>query len=81
MTLQNLKDRVTVTWYGYGAYKVVVTYRNNKFSCLSHDSCAYDRIKYSDGYAPRTVLSGYTLKQAYESFYCFCLSSYGIIYE
>ena len=78
MTLQNLKDRVTVTWFGYGTYKVVVTFRNKYLFCLSHDSSAYDRIKYSDGYAPRTLLGGYTLKQAYASFYYKCLVRNGL---
>lgn len=81
MTLQNLKDCVTVSCCGYGTYKVIVTYRGKRYSCLSHDFLAYDRVKYPEGYSPRTRISGYTLKEAYLALYRFCLSSYGIIYE
>lgn len=43
MTTQELQNHiVTIRWNGYGAYKVTIEYRNKNYSCLSHNSMAYD---------------------------------------
>ena len=70
MNLEQLKERVSVQWCGYGAYRVTITWRGQEYSTTSNNSLAYDRIKGSDDWgSDREVHCFYTLKQAYEAFY------------
>lgn len=64
MTTQELQDRLTVRWNGYGSYRVTIYYRNKRYTCNSHNSMAYD--------AMRGSTNGYTYKQALQSFYDEC---------
>ena len=65
MTTQELQDHiVSIRWNGYGAYRVTIEYRNNFYSCHSHNSMAYDAYRGSN--------NGYTYKQALQAFYDEC---------
>ena len=70
MTTQELRDRIHFKWKGYGTYKVTIEYRGKFYSCTSHNSLAYDRIR-SD-VEDRVEVYGYTYKQACRSFYNEC---------
>lgn len=60
MTTKELKEKVRVEWRGYGSYKVTISFRGKEYTCITHNSEAYDRIREGeegdDGY--------YTYKQA-----------------
>lgn len=71
MTTQELRKRITIQWKGYGSYKVTIEYRGKLYSCTSHNSLAYDRIKSSD-VEDNVESYGYTYKQACLSFYNEC---------
>ena len=64
MTTQELQDRLTVRWNGYGSYRVTIYYRNKRYTCNSHNSMAYDAMRGSN--------NGYTYKQALQSFFDEC---------
>lgn len=67
MTTQELQNHiVAIRWNGCGAFKVTIEYRNKIYSCLSHNSMAYD--------AYRGSKNGYTYKQALQAFYDECKS-------
>ena len=65
MTLQQLRDKVTVGTCLQGHFAVTITYRGKKITRISTDTQAYDTIRgYGDGY--------YTEKQAYQALYYYC---------
>lgn len=65
MTLQQLRDKVTVGTCLQGHFAVTITYRGKKITRISTDTQAYDTIRgYGDGY--------YTEKQAYQALYDYC---------
>lgn len=44
MTTQELLNRIDVCkTSSYGHYKVTITFRNKKYTCISTDSLAYDK--------------------------------------
>ena len=66
MTLKQLKDKVSVTWAGYGTFQVEMEYRGKIYRCVTHNAPAYDRITGSDDWnSDREVHCFHTLKQAY----------------
>ena len=71
MNTEELRRRITIQWKGYGNYKVTIEYRGKFYSCTSHNSLAYDRIKDID-VLDRVTAYGYTYKQACLSFYNEC---------
>ena len=73
MTLKELKNRVSFRWIGYGTFKVTVIFRNEEYSCTSHNTLATDRITGSDDWnSDREIQLGYTTKQAYQALYDEC---------
>lgn len=71
MTTQELIGRVTIQWKGCGSYRVTIEYRGKFYSCTSHNSLAYDRIK--DYESPeRAVRYSYTYKGALQTLYDEC---------
>jgi len=65
MTTRELLDHiVSVRWNGCGAFKVTIKYRNEIYSCHSHNFKAYD--------AYRGSKSSYTYKQSLQAFYNEC---------
>ena len=72
MTLKQFKDKVSVTWKGYGTYRIEIEYRGREYTCLTHNAPAYDRIKGNDDWTDRTVACFYTLKQAYQHLWDEC---------
>ena len=67
MTEQELKDRIKVEWKGYGSYRITIKFRNKFYSCISHNSLAYDDMDSYDNHS-----SYYTSKQAYQALYDEC---------
>ncbi len=79
MTTQELRDRITIQRYGYGTYKVTIKYRGRCYSCISHDSLAYDRITgYADEVPDRAVRDFYTYKGALRALYDRCKRANGL---
>lgn len=72
MNTKELRRRITIQWKGCGNYKVAIEYRGEFYSCTSHNSLAYDRIKNCDVYSDKVEVYGYTYKQALLSFYDEC---------
>ena len=72
MTTQQLQNNISVRWNGYGSYDVTMYFYNKKYTCQSHNSIAYDRIKVSEGYNDKTSVYGYTYKQALQAFWNEC---------
>lgn len=73
MTTQELRGRITIQWKGYGTYKVTIEYRGKCYSCTSHNSLAYDRIKgYADEVPDRALKDFYTYKGALLALYDEC---------
>lgn len=72
MTLENIKDRILIRWHGPGCYYVTITYRNKEYFCISHNSEAWDRVKYYDETPARAERQGHTLKSAFLAFYNEC---------
>ena len=72
LTLQQLKERVSIQWIGYETYKVNVEYRGKGYSCTSHDGIAYDRIRNTD--IPDNAMGYYgcTKRQALQALYDEC---------
>lgn len=71
MTLNELKDRVTVRRMGYGSYSVTINYGGRPYHCTSNNSLAWDRINDRD-LRETEVGCGYTYKGAYAAFYDEC---------
>lgn len=78
MTTKQLRDNVAVQWYGYGTYLVKIKYRGEVYSCTSYNSLAFDRIRYSGGYAPNTEIGFYTYKAAFKAFFDECKRKNGL---
>jgi hypothetical protein len=73
MTLKQLQEKVSISWIGYGTYRVTIQYRGKEYSIVTHNSLAYDRIKGSDDWnSDKQVRCGYTLKQAYMALWYEC---------
>lgn len=72
MTTEELKYSLRVKPLGYGSYKVTIEYRNKKYTCLSHNSLAYDRINSNDWVGDKEVHCTYTKKQALQALYDEC---------
>ena len=67
------KIKVSVSVCGYGTYKVRVMYRGKEYTCFSHNSGAYDRVRNLGELSPlEKDESGYTLRQALLAFYDEC---------
>ena len=77
MNTEELRRRITIQWNGYGSYRITIEYRGQYYSCISHNSLAYDRIKNSD-ITDRVEAYGYTYKQACRSFYNECQRANGL---
>ena len=67
-----LEERVSITQVNKTTYKIVITYRNNKYSVLSHNSNAYNRIAKSAFFHRKETIYGYTYQQALNAFYEEC---------
>lgn len=72
MTLKDIQNRVFIRWHGYGCYYVTISHRRKEYFCVSHNSMAYDRIRYYDETPTRADRQGYTLKGAFLAFYDEC---------
>jgi hypothetical protein len=73
MSKDELKSRISIQWKGYGTYKVTIEYRGKFYSCTSHNSLAYDRIKgYADDISDRSVRDFYTYKGALQALWDEC---------
>lgn len=66
MTEKELKSRMEVRWRGYGTYGISILYRGKWYSCISHNSLAYDML---DEYES---VGYYTSKQAYQALWDEC---------
>ena len=67
MTTEELKERVSWRWCGYGTYEVTITYRDKQYHCHSHNTIANDDYQ-SEGHR-----SHYTTdKQCLMAFYDEC---------
>jgi len=44
MTTQELKNRITTIFSGYGHQKVTIEFRNKTYSCITTNTIATDRI-------------------------------------
>lgn len=71
MTTEELRNKVTVRWQGYGTYKVTIEYRRKFYTCYSHNSIAYDRLNCGDDTSERADRGG-TYKEALQAFYTEC---------
>ena len=67
MTLEQLQNRVTMTWIGYGTYRVKTTHRGRQLSGITHNTLAIDRIKSDDCVPARKEVGLYTLRSAYQA--------------
>lgn len=74
MTLSQLKNRVRVTWKGYGTFETEIVFRGKKYRTITHNSWAYDRIRGNDDWiSDREIHNLYTLKQAYKALWDECV--------
>lgn len=73
MTLEQLQERTKIQKVGWGIYKVTITFRGKKYSCLSHNSLAYDDYQ-SEG--QRSYYA--TDKQCLKAFYDECRQKNGL---
>ena len=64
-----LEERISITQVNNTTYKIVITYRNHKYSVLSHNSNAYNRIAKGAFFNQKEVIYGYTYQQALQAFY------------
>ena len=71
MNTKELRERIFISWKGYGTYKVQITYNNKFYTCISHNSLAYDRLR-DDSVSDRVSKYGYTYKQALTHFWHAC---------
>lgn len=72
MTTEELKNRVSFMFSGYGHKKVTIKYRNKEYSCTSTNTGATDRINSDiDGFDKNTFMFK-TKKQAYLALYNEC---------
>lgn len=79
MTTQELKDRISISFSGYGHYKVTIEYRGKIYSCTSNNTLARDRITgYADDVPERAVKDFYTYKGALLAFYEECKHKNGL---
>lgn len=79
MTTQELRERISIEWRGYGSYRITIDFRGKMYSCTSHNSLAYDRIKgYADEVLDRVEKCGYTYKGALQSLYDECKRANGL---
>ena len=69
MTEKDISSKITIHWKGYGTYRVTITYRRKIYSCISHNSQAYDMRNWEKG-EPRTYYN--TRKQALMALYNEC---------
>ena len=51
MTKQELLNKVSISWKGYGTFNVTIEFRGKRYSCTSHNTLAYDRIRSDDSIA------------------------------
>lgn len=73
MNEKELKARVAVLWKGYGTYQVTIKYRRQLYTCVSHNSLAYDDLDRHENN------SYYTSKQAYRALYDECKQKNNLI--
>ena len=72
MTKQELLNKVSISWKGYGTFNVTIEFRGKSYSCTSHNTLAYDRIRSDDSMSEYRSEFGYTYKQALEALYDEC---------
>lgn len=69
MTTQQLKNRISTQFSGYGHFKVTINYRNKTYTCITTNTMAIDKI----GDEQRTPKEFYTTeKEALLSLYNEC---------
>lgn len=78
MNTQDLRDRITIQWKGYGTYRVTIEYRGKLYFCTSHNSLAYDRINNNDIFDNRVSSYGYTYREALSALYNECKRANGL---
>lgn len=79
MTTQELRERISIKWRGYGSYRITIDFRGKMYSCTSHNSLAYDRINgYADEVSDRVVECSYTYKGALQALYDECKRANGL---
>lgn len=82
MTLKELKSKVSVRPTGIqnGEYIVTIYHHNKKYSCLSINSFAYERICESmfNKIGDKVEVYYHTLKAAYLAFYDECMAKNGL---
>lgn len=69
MNLDVLFDKIVIRRKGFGIYRISIFYRNKWYSVSSNNTLAYDRINNNYLYGEKQSVYGYTLRQAYLSFY------------
>lgn len=79
MNTEKLRRRISIRWKGYGTYRITIEYRGKTYSCTSHNSLAYDRIRgYADSVSDRTVRDFYTFKGALKALWDECKRANGL---
>lgn len=73
MTLNQLKNKVHVTWKGYGTFETEIVFRGKKYRTITHNAPAYDRIKDAGFVSDVSSICGLTLKQAYQRLWNECV--------
>ena len=68
MTTEQLSERVSVSWKGYGLYEVKITFHGKVYTCHSNNSMAWDDRNWEPGDGPHH----YTKKQALQAFWDEC---------
>lgn len=72
MTTQELLKKVSISWKYYGTFKVTIEFRGNSYSCTSHNTLAFYRIRSDNSMSKYCTELGYTYKQAWQAFYDEC---------
>ena len=79
MTTQELRDRITIQRTGYGTYKTTIEYRDKFYSCTTHNSLAFDRIRgYAYDVPDKAVKDFYTYKGALQALWDECKQRNGL---
>lgn len=79
MTTQELRERISIEWRGYGSYRITIDFRGKMYSCTSHNSLAYDRINgHAHEVSDREEQGYYTYKGALQALYDECKRANGL---
>ena len=71
MTIQEYRDRTKVERIGTCQYRVTITYYGKKYTCMSNNSTAWDRLD-DDRYPDNYRIGFHTNKEAWRAFYEEC---------